>query len=66
MGLAAVGHYKVVGNLTAGHLFFASDRVGKTWRKLSNTFKPRPSTPPELSLFTILQAEQTQRKGGKA
>jgi MoaA/NifB/PqqE/SkfB family radical SAM enzyme len=29
MGLAAVGHHKVVGNLTAGRIFMTSDRVGK-------------------------------------
>lgn len=34
MGLAAVGHYKVIGNLTAGHLFKASDVVGVKLRKL--------------------------------
>jgi hypothetical protein len=28
MGLAAVGHYHVLGPLTAGHLFMASDRLG--------------------------------------
>jgi hypothetical protein len=34
MGLAAVGHHKVIGNLTAGHLFKASDVVGVKLRKL--------------------------------
>jgi MoaA/NifB/PqqE/SkfB family radical SAM enzyme len=34
MGLAAVGHYRVLGPLTAGHLFMASDRLGKGWRRL--------------------------------
>jgi MoaA/NifB/PqqE/SkfB family radical SAM enzyme len=29
MGLAAVGHHKVVGNVTAGSIFMISDRVGK-------------------------------------
>jgi MoaA/NifB/PqqE/SkfB family radical SAM enzyme len=29
MGLAAVGHHKVVGNLTAGQIFMISDRVGQ-------------------------------------
>lgn len=55
MGLAAVGHYKVLGNLTAGHLFFASDRIGKTYRKLSATFRPSPTPTPPLAMFTILQ-----------
>jgi hypothetical protein len=34
MGLAAVGHHKVVGGLTAGHLFKASDIVGRNLKKL--------------------------------
>jgi hypothetical protein len=33
MGLAAVGHYKVVGSLTAGHLFKVSEGVGRNLRK---------------------------------
>ncbi|HEY6374055.1 MAG TPA: radical SAM protein [Edaphobacter sp.] len=35
MGLAAVGHHKVVGGLTAGHLFKASEVVGKTVKKFT-------------------------------
>ncbi len=66
MGLAAVGHYKVVGNLTAGHLFFASDYVGKTWRKLQAMVQPAPSITPGVDLFHILQTTQSQQKGGKA
>jgi sulfatase maturation enzyme AslB (radical SAM superfamily) len=42
MGLAAVGHYRVLGPLTAGHLFFASDRVGKRWRRMRQGFRPKP------------------------
>lgn len=34
MGLAAVGHYRVLGQLTAGRIFMASDRLGKGWRRL--------------------------------
>lgn len=34
MGLAAVGHHKVVGNLTAGRIFMISDCVGDKMRKL--------------------------------
>ena len=34
MALAAVGHYRVAGPLTAGHLFRASERIGKSWRGL--------------------------------
>jgi MoaA/NifB/PqqE/SkfB family radical SAM enzyme len=52
MGLAAVGHHRVVGPLTAGHLFFASDQIGKSLRSINNFFsRPEPETP----MFTILQ-----------
>ncbi len=34
MALAAVGHHRVVGSLTAGQIFLASDRVGKAWKRL--------------------------------
>jgi organic radical activating enzyme len=33
MGLAAVGHYRVLGQLTAGRIFTASDRLGKGLRR---------------------------------
>ena len=33
MGLAAVGHYRLLGPLTAGHVFMSSARIGKTWRR---------------------------------
>ncbi len=39
MGLAAVGHHKVIGGLTAGHLFKYSEVVGRNVRKLSNPQK---------------------------
>jgi|GEM_PF-260417 len=51
MGLAAVGHYKVAGGLTAGHLFMASDRVGKQWRKFQRAFSP---TPQKTKPFNII------------
>lgn len=44
MGLAAVGHYRVLGGLTAGKLFFMSDRIGKRWSRFRDVFT-RPSTP---------------------
>lgn len=56
MGLAAVGHHKVVGGLTAGHLFLASDRFGKTFRKLRGAFSPKVLKPTEPPPFTILQS----------
>jgi MoaA/NifB/PqqE/SkfB family radical SAM enzyme len=55
MGLAAVGHHRVVGPLTAGHLFFASDKLGKSWRAVKGAFtKTKPEPEPEA--FTILQS----------
>ena len=56
MALAAVGHHRVLGKLTAGHLFMASDRVGKGWRSLSRAFSPRPRVPAELPPFNILKS----------
>ncbi len=54
MGLAAVGHYKVLGSLTAGQLFMASDRMGKAWRNLKTAFLPKPAIPAQASPFKIL------------
>ncbi len=56
MGLAAVGHYRVLGTLTAGHLFMASDRWGKGWRSLCRTFSRRTGTQAEPPLFNILES----------
>jgi MoaA/NifB/PqqE/SkfB family radical SAM enzyme len=54
MGLAAVGHHRVLSGLTAGHLFFLSDGIGNAWRRLSNALRP---TPPALdpAPFPILK-----------
>lgn len=41
MGLAAVGHYRLVGKLTAGHVFYASERVGRFWRTLRAPALPK-------------------------
>ena len=54
MGLAAVGHHRVVGRLTAGHLFMASDRLGKRWSRLRRTFSPKSRVDPVPSPFNIL------------
>ena len=53
MGLAAVGHHRVLGRLTAGHLFRASDRVGMFWRNAVGIFR-RPPAVPGNSTFRIL------------
>jgi len=54
MALAAVGHHRVVGRLTAGNLFMASDRVGKQWRRFRQAFLPEPAVDPIPSPFNIL------------
>jgi MoaA/NifB/PqqE/SkfB family radical SAM enzyme len=55
MGLAAVGHYKLIGPLTAGHIFMASDRVGKRWRRLRERFRPASVLAHQPAPFKILQ-----------
>jgi hypothetical protein len=54
MGLAAVGHYKVLGPITAGQIFMASDRFGKGWLKLQNALSPKPVLAAEPAPFKIL------------
>jgi sulfatase maturation enzyme AslB (radical SAM superfamily) len=54
MGLAAVGHHRVLGRLTAGHLFRISDNVGKSWSKAVGHFR-RPLPSLDSSTFRILQ-----------
>jgi MoaA/NifB/PqqE/SkfB family radical SAM enzyme len=54
MGLAAVGHHKVLGPLTAGQIFMASDRFGKSWRKLQAAISPKPILAPAPAPFKIL------------
>ncbi|MFP5234861.1 MAG: radical SAM protein [Acidobacteriota bacterium] len=55
MGLAAVGHHRVAGRLTAGHLFMLSDRVGKGWRRLRDGMRRKPVRRGRPSPFKILQ-----------
>jgi MoaA/NifB/PqqE/SkfB family radical SAM enzyme len=54
MGLAAVGHYRLIGPLTAGHIFLASDRLGKRWRRLRKRLGPAPAPVPQPAPFKIL------------
>ena len=54
MGLAALGHYHVLGPLTAGHLFMASDRLGKAWKRSQRKFWPAPLARVTPSPFKIL------------
>jgi MoaA/NifB/PqqE/SkfB family radical SAM enzyme len=56
MGLAAVGHYKLAGPLTAGQIFMASDWVGKRWRGLKTGVSRGlgAASEPEPSPFKVL------------
>lgn len=55
MGLAAVGHYRLLGSITAGDVFYASDQIGKTWLRLRQMISPRPALDSIRSPFNILQ-----------
>lgn len=54
MGLAAVGHYRLAGSLTAGQIFLASDWVGKRWRGLRKSWEAEIDRAPEPSPFKVL------------
>lgn len=54
VGLAAVGHYKLIGPLNAGHVFMASDRLGKRWRRWLEMLAPNPPLRVETTPFKIL------------
>jgi MoaA/NifB/PqqE/SkfB family radical SAM enzyme len=60
MGLAAVGHHRVAGHLTAGQLFMASDRIGKAWRKIQRGLTRESSPGPAASPFKIFAPEVGQ------
>jgi MoaA/NifB/PqqE/SkfB family radical SAM enzyme len=55
MALAAVGHHPVLGALNAGHLFGASDRVGKALNRMRTLMAPAVSAPHAMSPFKILE-----------
>jgi MoaA/NifB/PqqE/SkfB family radical SAM enzyme len=55
MGLAAVGHYRLAGRLTAGQVFMASDRLGKKWRIFRRSLSRRSAIQENLSPFNILE-----------
>ena len=54
MGLAAVGHHRVAGPITAGQIFMASDRFGKRWKSLRGALSPASMPRKQPSLFNIL------------
>ena len=53
MALAAVGNHRLVGGLTAGHVFRVSNRVGAAITRAKSVFE-RPAPEPEPAQFTIL------------
>jgi MoaA/NifB/PqqE/SkfB family radical SAM enzyme len=57
MGLAAVGHHRVAGPITAGQLFMASDRIGKLWKDLQGRLSRKASIRFVPSPFIILAPE---------
>jgi hypothetical protein len=54
MGLAAVGHYRLLGPLTAGHVFMSSARIGREWKRLQRAFSAKPQIPEPVSPFNIM------------
>ncbi len=55
MGLAAVGHHRVLGPLTAGHLFTVSSRLGTAWRGLTESISHKNGIQMKASPFNILE-----------
>ena len=64
MGLAAVGHYRVLGQLTAGQIFRASDRLGKGWRSLHSACSRKPKVRAELFPFNNLDRSDHRYTSG--
>jgi len=60
MALAAVGQHKLAGSLTAGHMFLASDAVGKRLRRMRGGSKSNGSQAPVASPFTVLEAPEAE------
>jgi MoaA/NifB/PqqE/SkfB family radical SAM enzyme len=56
MALAAVGHYRVVGPITAGDLFAISDSFGQQWKRLRGFFRRKTAVPISPSPFKILKS----------
>lgn len=52
MGLAAVGHFRLVGALTAGDVFRTSEKIGRSIRAVKNTLSKAPE--PDTETFKIL------------
>ena len=55
MVLAAVGHHRVAGPLTAGQLYLGSDRIGRRWKQLQQYLTRKPAVQDGALPFKILQ-----------
>lgn len=55
MGLAAVGHHRVIGPVTAGGIFMASARVGSGWNRVRQFLSRTQRKPAAPSPFVIVQ-----------
>jgi MoaA/NifB/PqqE/SkfB family radical SAM enzyme len=66
MGLAAIGHHKVVGPLTAGHIFTASEEFGRVWRKLHRSSSTKPTLPTDGAPFKILERVSQTANGERS
>ena len=56
MGLAAVGHHRVAGWLTAGQIFMVSDGLGKGWQRIRRRFSGPSTAASQPSVFRILDS----------
>ena len=56
MALAAVGHRRVLGPITAGDLFRISDRVGREWRRLGKSSARQPDVRLAQGPFKVLKS----------
>lgn len=56
MGLAAVGHHRVAGPLTAGRIFMASDRFGKGLKSIRERLAKKPTAQEPTSPFRVLHS----------
>ena len=57
MGLAAIGHHKLVGPLTTAHVFQASSAIGRAWQYLTgnDVRSAPPSDPPSAEQEELTQ-----------
>ena len=61
MGLAAIGDHKLIGPLTAGHIFWASAKIGKKLQPIVPAKYRRPIESPSNGLTTIEPASDMRK-----